>query len=167
MTLPDRPVWRGATDAEEVSLLGGLYRYRAVGADTANAYTVFEVESEAGFAAPVHSHDHEAEGFYVLDGEVTIFIGDKAVTMSPGGFVLAPPHAPHAFRFDSPSAKLLLIVTPGDAGHEALFREMGEPASEERRGAVVGPDFGKLAEIAARHGTTMIGPPPAPTAGGR
>ena len=61
-------VRRGPTDGEAVWLLGGLYRYRAVGDETADGYSLFEVEGPAGLASPVHVHDHEAEAFYVVSG---------------------------------------------------------------------------------------------------
>jgi quercetin dioxygenase-like cupin family protein len=162
MTLPQRSVLRGAADAETVSLLGGLYRYRAVGDDTANGYSLFEVTGPQGFASPLHVHAHEAEGFYVIDGEVTLFLGDEQRASGPGTFGLAPPNSRHTFRFDSPDVRLLLLISPGNVGHEALFREMGSPAGADSTTAPESPDFEQLARIAARHGTTIVGPPPAP-----
>jgi hypothetical protein len=75
-----------------------------------------------------------------------------------------PAGVPHAFRFDSPEAKLLLLLTPGGAGHEGLFQEMGEPAGQHvvPPSLEAPPDFARLAEIAAKHGTKIVGPPPAP-----
>lgn len=153
-------VQRGPDDGEAVALLGGLYRYRAVGDETAGAYSLFEVQGPAGLASPVHVHDHEAEAFYVVDGMVTIFIGDEQIRATRGSFALVPANVSHTFRLDSADAKLLLLVTPGDAGHEALFREMGQPVDDARQPAAVVPDMAELGAIAARHGTTIVGPPP-------
>lgn len=161
MTVPARALWRGPAEGEAVWLLGGLYRYRAVGDETADAYSLFEVSGPSGFASPIHVHGHETEGFYVVEGEVTLFIGDRELAGIPGSFALAPANLPHTFRLDSPDAKLLLLITPGNAGHEALFHEMGQPTDGSMQPSPAVPDFAVLAEIAARHGTTILGPPPA------
>ncbi len=120
---------------------------------------MFEVQGQV--AAPRHLHQQEEEGFYVVDGDVTIQIGDELIEGTPGTFAFVPRGVEHAFSIQSPEAKLLLLVSPGNAGHEALFEEMGEPAAEH----VVPPppsgppDVELLAAIGARHGTTIVGPP--------
>ncbi len=168
MSVPEvRSVRRGPTEGESVWLLGGLYRYRAVGDETADVYSLFEVRGPAGLASPVHVHDHEAEAFYVVDGQVTIFIGDEQIEGTPGSFALVPANVAHTFRLDSAEAKLLLLITPGNAGHEGLFREMGQPADSLQPPTPSMPDFAELGAIAARHGTTIVGPPPAPKDEGR
>src|SRR5207248_359900 len=83
---------------------------------------------------------------------VTVVIGDDEFKAPAGSFAFAPRGIPHAFRIDSPATKLLLLITPGAAGHEELFRAIGEPA---RRHSVppppaAPPDFARLAELAAR-----------------
>ena len=105
MSVPDvRSVGRGPTEGEAVWLLGGLYRYRAVGDETAGVYSLFEVQGPAGLASPFHVHDHEAEAFYVVDGRVTIFIGDEQIEATPGSFALVPAKVAHTFRLDSAEA---------------------------------------------------------------
>ena len=153
---------RGPEDGEAQWLLGGLYTYRAVGADNGNAYTLVEVRGHSGLATPHHVHDREEEGFYVVEGEVTLTLGEETIQARAGSFAFAPRGPPHAFRFASEDATLLLLLTPGAAGHESLFREMGVRAERH----VIPPppdglpDFTRLAEIAARHGTLITGPPP-------
>ncbi len=156
-----RTVVRGPSDGEAVWLMGARYLYRAVGDETSDAYSLFEVQGPAGMASPVHAHDHETEGFYVVDGKVTIFVGKEQIRATRGSFALVPAKVPHTFRLDSSDAKLLLLVTPGNAGHEALFREMGQPGDGLQPPAPAVPDMAKLGEIAARHGTLIVGPPPA------
>ena len=154
---------RGADEGEAIALLGGLYSYRAEAEETGGAYSLFQVDARRGFAAPRHLHHELSEGFYVVDGNVTLFIGDQEIAAGRGTFALAPAGVPHAFRFDSPEARLLLVIAPGDGAHEALFREMGEPGAV---GVIpplpsAPPDVEELARIAARHGTQIVGPPPA------
>jgi quercetin dioxygenase-like cupin family protein len=157
-----RQIVRGADEGQAVALLGGLYSYRAEADETGGAYSVFQVDAHRGFGAPRHLHHALSEGFYVVDGEVTLLIGEEQFRARRGTFALAPAGVPHAFRFDSPEARLLLLIAPGDGEHEALFREMGEPGE---LGVIpplpsTPPDVEELARIAARHGTQIVGPPP-------
>jgi quercetin dioxygenase-like cupin family protein len=143
-------------------VLGGLYTWKARGAQTGGEYSLCEVRGPAGFAVPLHSHERENEAFYVASGEVTLVLPDGETRLEEGGFGFAPAGAPHTFRLDSPEARLLLLITPGAAGHEGMFAEMGEPATSDVPHAPPegAPDFASLGAIAAKHGTTILGPPP-------
>src|ERR1700682_5234217 len=77
---------RGPEDGEAQWLLGGLYTYRAVGADNGNAYTLVEVRGHSGLATPHHVHDREEEGFYVVEGEVTLTLGEETIQARAGSF---------------------------------------------------------------------------------
>jgi len=153
-------VLRGKNEGEALWLMGGLYTFKALNAET-GAYTLIELKAPQGFAIPVHYHEGEEEGFYVAQGEVTIYLGNDERTLAAGGFAMAPRGVPHAFRLETPDATLVLLVSPGPA-HEAMFREMGEPATARSipEAPAMPPDVPELAKIAARHGTQIVGPPP-------
>jgi quercetin dioxygenase-like cupin family protein len=153
---------RGPEEGEDLWVIGGLYTYKSVGADNGNAYTLIQVQGPSGLATPHHVHDNESEGFYVASGEVTLVIGDQTIKAAAGSFAFAPRGVPHAFRLESPDATLLLLITPGAAGHEGLFREMGQPAERHELPPPpqAPPDFGRMAETASKHGTRIVGPPP-------
>lgn len=155
------PYAREPQEGEDLWVLGGLYTYKAVGSENGDAYTMIEVQGP-GIATPHHIHEREEEGFYVVGGEVTLIIGEESINAGPGTFAFVPRGTPHGFRLESRDAKLLLLLTPGAAGHEDLFREIGEPAGHH---AVPPPpqsppDFARLAATAARHGTRIVGPLP-------
>jgi len=120
-----REFWRRPDEGDAIWLLGGLYTFKARGDETANAFSLFEVQGLV--AAPRHLHEREEEAFYVVDGEVTLAIGNEEIEGTRGAFALVPRGVEHTFKMESPDAKLLLL-TPGNAGHEELFTEMGEPA---------------------------------------
>lgn len=153
-------VLRGKNEGEALWLMGGLYTFKALNAET-GAYTLVELKAPQGFAIPVHYHEGEEEGFYVAQGEVTIYLGNDERTLAAGGFAMAPRGVPHAFRLETPDATLVLLVSPGPV-HEAMFREMGEPATARSipEAPAMPPDVPELAKIAARHGTQIVGPPP-------
>jgi quercetin dioxygenase-like cupin family protein len=162
MTAGSGSYWLGPDDGEAMWVLGGLYTWKALGAQTGGEYSLCEVRGPAGFAAPLHSHDRENEGFFVASGEVTLILGDDDAHLLEGGFGFAPAGVAHTFRLDSSDARLLLLITPGAKGHEGMFAEMGEPAKDRVLPAPPDgpPDFAGLGAIAAKHGTTILGPPP-------
>jgi quercetin dioxygenase-like cupin family protein len=159
MSIPEGVVWRAPTEGDAVWLLGGLYSYKARGRDTGGAYSLFEVQGPV--ATPRHVHEGEEEGFYVAAGEVSFQIGDELVKGGAGTFAFVPRGVPHGFRLESADARLLLLLTPGDAGHESLFEEMGERAGSHvvPPPPSAPPEPERLGEIAARHGTVIVGPP--------
>ena len=73
-----KPFTNGAKEAETVDIWGSIYHFRALGHQTDNAYTLVEVHGRSGFETPLHSHANEEEGFYVLDGDVTLAPQDPA-----------------------------------------------------------------------------------------
>jgi quercetin dioxygenase-like cupin family protein len=152
----------GPDQGEALWILGGLYTFKAMGKDTDGAYTLVEVQGPPGFSIPVHLHEREHEGFYVAEGRATIFLADEPVEVPAGSFAFAPIGAKHTFRLDAPNTRLILLLTPGNAGHEGMFDEMGEPAKERvlPPPPESPPDPERLAAIASRYGTRIVGPPP-------
>ena len=45
-------------------------------------------------ASPLHTHPHEQLGI-VLEGEMTLTVGDEVRTLKQGDAYLAPPNVPH------------------------------------------------------------------------
>jgi quercetin dioxygenase-like cupin family protein len=70
--------------------------------------------------APPHTHQHEDEVFYVLEGEMTVMQDDSVATVGAGSYVVLPRGHLHGFwnSGDAP-ARMLVILTPGQA--EAYF----------------------------------------------
>lgn len=46
---------------------------------------------------PPHSHTAEDDSFYILDGELTLLLGDDELVAGRGTFVLVPPGVTHTF----------------------------------------------------------------------
>jgi hypothetical protein len=116
-----------------------------------------------GFASPLHVHHSEDEGFWILEGEMTFYVGDQTIKARPGSFLFGPKEVPHAFTVDTGPARLLFVLSP--AGFEDLVREMGEPAREliippQPEGPPDEAEMQRMAAIAARHGNEILGPPP-------
>ena len=154
------PFSHSESEGQALRILGGLYTWKAKADQTAGAYSLCEVQGPAGFSIPRHIHDREDEAFFVGSGQTTLLVNEEEFVLRPGGFAFVPRGTVHTFRLDEEATKLLLLVTPGGVGHEAMFAEMGQPATER----VIPPapsnvDPEKLGALAARHGTRIVGPP--------
>jgi quercetin dioxygenase-like cupin family protein len=73
---------------------------------------------------PLHRHDFD-EGFYVLEGELTLQVEDEVVVKRAGEVAFAPRNVVHtlANHSDEP-ARYVLVITP--AGFERYFARMAE-----------------------------------------
>jgi quercetin dioxygenase-like cupin family protein len=106
--------------------LGTLARIKLDGAQTGGRFALWEGDFPRGAAPPLHSHPQD-ETFYVLEGEVTVWIDEEEPRLCrPGAAAFAPAGTPHAFRVESDTARMLFLSTP--AGIEDYVRELGEPA---------------------------------------
>jgi quercetin dioxygenase-like cupin family protein len=127
---------------------------RADAAQTGGMLGLIEQIVPPGFGSPYHIHRNEDEAFYVLDGAIRFFSGDRSWVLGPGGFAFLPRGIPHGFRTegDAPSRSLLL-ATP--AGFEEFVAELSSPAPPAGP-----PDMGMLMAVAARYGVEILGPLP-------
>ena len=107
--------------------LGALLTFKATSEQTAGRMWAMELLAPRGMATPVHRHSREDEAFYVLDGEVSVYVGDQVVRAEAGSFLWAPREVPHAFCVESAQARPLVVSTP--AGFERFFFDTGEPAA--------------------------------------
>ena len=104
-------------------------------------------------------HTREDETIVVLDGELSVRLGDETVTAGPQTLVWMPRDLPHTFANRSDrDVHGLALVSP--AGIEAMMaREAAYLATVD--GA---PDPERLASICAAFGVTVLGPPMATSA---
>jgi mannose-6-phosphate isomerase-like protein (cupin superfamily) len=149
-------------EGEAFWFIGMLATIKATAEQTGGQYILVEILAPEGFASPLHVHHFEDEAFYILEGEMTFYVGDQIIKARPGSFLFGPKEVPHAFTVDS-GPRRLFVLSP--AGFEELVREMGEPARERSipPQPEVPPDeaeMQQMAALAARHGDEILGPPP-------
>jgi quercetin dioxygenase-like cupin family protein len=124
-----QPVLRKPREGRTVAVVGDVYRFLATGEDTNGKYAQWEAIVPGGGGPPPHVHSREEEGFYVLEGEITLTIGDKRLVASAGMFANMPVGTPHSFKNESSKpARMLISVAP--AGLEKMFFEFGVPLPE-------------------------------------
>ena len=98
---------------------------KAGGAQTGGAFTLIEWSAPVGFGPPLHVHGLDDEGFYILDGEISIECGDKHFTAGPGDFTFLPRGIPHTFLVTRGPVRGLQITAP--AGFEDFIAEAWPP----------------------------------------
>jgi mannose-6-phosphate isomerase-like protein (cupin superfamily) len=149
-------------EGEALWWFGALATIKATAEQTGGRYTLVEILAPEGEGV-LHVHHFEDEGFYILEGELTFYVGEQTIKAQPGSFLFGPKDVPHAFTVDRGPARLLFVLSP--AGMEGLIREMGEPA----RSLSIPPqpeeepdeaEMERLMAIAARYGGEILGPPP-------
>ena len=134
---------------QDLDFLGSRARILADAESTAGRFGLVDMISvPAGHMPPLHVHHAEDEGFYVLEGEVTLLLPGRSVECGPGDFVLAPRGVPHAYRVGERPARWLVVSTP--AGFERFVAAVA--ALDELDPAVLGA-------VAAEHDIEILGPP--------
>jgi quercetin dioxygenase-like cupin family protein len=101
---------------------------KATGADTAGSFFLSETTVDPGFPGPPpHRHDHLHDMFYVLEGVLTMLVGEETRQFEPGTFVCVPPGVTHTFSNTSDRpVRFLNFNTP--AGWENYMRDLGAAA---------------------------------------
>jgi quercetin dioxygenase-like cupin family protein len=93
---------------------------------------------------PPHFHERHLDSFFVLDGTLTVRLGNEVVQASPGSYAVAPPGSVHTFS--NPGAgtvRALNIMAPG--GFEQYLKEAAAAGTA---------DPAELAKIASRYDFT-------------
>jgi mannose-6-phosphate isomerase-like protein (cupin superfamily) len=105
-------------------------------------------EVPPGDMPPLHGHHTHDEGFLVLSGEVSLFLGGRELALRSGEFVLAPRGVPHTYRVGDAPARWLNVSMP--SGFEQFVEDAA--ALDEQT-----PEA--LAAAAAERGIEILGPP--------
>jgi uncharacterized RmlC-like cupin family protein len=92
----------------------------------------------------------------VLEGEIRFRQGTEEFIAGPGALVWVPRAVPHAFTVQSPSARALVIISPG--GFEQMFVDGGVPASETAEPPTDHYDPDAARALAEKFGFDVVGP---------
>lgn len=150
------------SEAEGLWFLGTFSRVLLDGGQTGGRFAVIEILFPKGASPPIHSHPQD-ETFYVLDGEVTVWIEDQSQVCRAGAIAFVPGGTPHSFRVLSDTARMLMLSTP--AGIEDYVRALSEPAAWPWLQAPPdGPRVSaeRLEAVESELGVVRHGPPPPP-----
>jgi len=138
---------------------GALMTFLATGEDTHGQFALIEAVGRRGNVPPPHIHHREDEIFYVLEGEIVFWVGDRTIKGTPGTMIFLPRDVRHSFTIESEQYRMLILVTP--AGFEAWFREFGVPALAMTLPPANEPAYGevqRMLEAAPRYGLEFVLP---------
>ena len=137
----------------------GRHTNKVLGEQTDGRLFQMLVTYPRGAAPPLHIHHDADETFFVLDGEVAIFVGDQRYECTAGDFVLGPRGVAHTFIVRSEWAELLASFSP--AGIEGLFAAMAPAVlAGEAAPTPSMPDQDEFVRLMAKHECEFVGPPP-------
>ncbi|HTC13812.1 MAG TPA: cupin domain-containing protein [Chthoniobacterales bacterium] len=81
-----------------------------------------------GNEPPPHVHGREDELFYVLEGEMDMYVGNEVFKAGAGECLFLPRLKPHTFVVRSPRLRTLVLFMPG--GLEECFHARGSRAEK-------------------------------------
>ena len=158
---------RRVDSGSSVWYMGNLFTILAGSENTEGRFALIEILARKGTEPPRHFHHREDEAFYVLEGEITFYIGEETYVATPGTFVFAPRGIPHSWEVETDVVRKLVTLTPG--GAEKHFRDprFSEPARTPTlppppEGP---PDVAALVADMERYGVEVVGPPGPPMQG--
>jgi quercetin dioxygenase-like cupin family protein len=158
------PIALRPDEGEALWFLGTLVTIKAAEETTAGRVAVIEHLAPQGDGSPLHVHHREDEWFYVLEGELTFWVGGRVIQAPAGSFVYGPRDVPHTFVVSSDEgARFLLVTEP--AGFEGFVRALSEPAATRTLPPPSSqpPDLERLVALAAEYGIDVTGPPGIPS----
>lgn len=138
---------------------GWLLTFLATGEETRGQFALMEQIARKGSVPPRHIHHREDETFYVVEGEMTFFVGDQTIKATPGTMVFAPRDIAHSFTIDSEQVRLLVMVAP--AGAEGFFKECSVPAPSMTMPPPTEPRYSeiqKMMALAPSYGFEFVAP---------
>ena len=160
MTMPRVPLLKQPDEGRTIGVVGDVYRFLATGEETNGKYAMWHATVPPGGGLPPHVHSREEEAFYILEGELALYLDEERHVVSPGMFANMPVGKTHSFKNETQQlVKMLITVAP--AGLEKMFFEIGQPVEP---GATSAPPptqemLAKLMAIAPAYGIEIKRPP--------
>ena len=151
-----RPAAVASDEGEARWWFGALAVIKATAADTGGQMSIIEVTEAPGAGAPLHVHHREDEAFWVLEGDVTIQVGDQIIEAHAGDYAFGPRNIPHSYTVGPKGCRMLFICTPG--GFDGLVRDMSEPAASRTLPPISDqePDWDHVAAVAEAYGCGLL-----------
>lgn len=144
-----------------LNFLGNLITVHVDPESTRGWFSLLESHMPSGDQPPLHVHLDEDEGFHVIEGEVTIWVGsNEPIVLGPGDSAVAPKGIPHTYRVTSAGpARMFASSTPARFGRMVIEYAEPTPAITLDQVPATAPDLDRLGQICAKNGIQILGPP--------
>lgn len=127
------------------NMIDGLHIAKVRPEHTGGVYEVFDVHAVPAPGAPPHAAPWAAS-LYLLDGELSIHVGDRTHHLTPGAAITLPAHTAYALDLAGP-ARFIAVTSGTGAGR--FFADFARSVDPDA------PDFAAIAAVTARHGVTL------------
>jgi quercetin dioxygenase-like cupin family protein len=129
--------------------------FKATGAETGDAYALFELCTPPDARMPLHRQRFEDEAFFVIEGSYDFVIDGQTRTLRAGDYAFVPRGVAHAYaNSGNGAARLLMLTSPGGI-HERFLAEAGELIADADL-APLPPNLERLATIGAKYGVEIL-----------
>jgi quercetin dioxygenase-like cupin family protein len=129
--------------------------FLATGEQTDGAFTLVDERARRGESVPLHRHRDDMESFYVLEGELTLYLdGRPGVRVGAGSFAHVPGGTVHGFRIESETARYLILTT---ARHGAFYRAITLPSQPGGLPPLESVDGATIKRAVAEYGVEFVG----------
>ncbi|HEU5328635.1 MAG: cupin domain-containing protein [Thermomicrobiales bacterium] len=135
----------------------GRMAIKARGAQTAGAFALLElVQPRETPGPPLHVHHECDETYYVLEGTLTVRLGQRTIDAPPGSFVLIPRGIAHTFA-NRAAQPVRFLGTISPASYFGYIEEINALRAATPAGGRI--DMAQATAIGNRYATQFLGPP--------
>ena len=132
--------------------------FLATGEQTGGAFALVDEQAKRGESVPLHRHLDDMESFYVLEGEITLYVGDQpGVRATAGSFAHLPGGTVHGFRVESETARYLILTTPR---HGEFYRAITLPSQPGGSPPFESVDGSQIKQASKQYGVEFVAPLP-------
>lgn len=112
---------------------GTAVRYLATGASTHGQFGLYRWDANPHTPGPAaHFHRTMSESFFILEGSVRLFNGERWIDTKAGDFLFVPEGGLHGFQNESDEpASMLILFAPG-APREGYFEAIAAKAAGKK-----------------------------------
>jgi quercetin dioxygenase-like cupin family protein len=135
-----------------IQVLSDQIRLLLRSADSPSLMSAMVVDVPPGGFVPPHRHAKEEEGYFVLNGVLSLTIAEQTRALAAGDFGHVPPGTVHAYSNAGTAPVRFLAWTVGGPVDQ-FFEAMSQHVKQMPQ------DAPAMAAITARFGVEMVGPP--------
>ena len=152
-----RPYVLGNGEGEKSLVFDQLFEILVSGDETDDQYGAWTMKARQGDRIPAHVHHRTHEFFYVVDGEISVWMDDQAdyhtkATLTTGDFAYVPAGIVHAFKIENTTT----VFGAGSAGFERFFRAIGQKTDATEPQGVYVPDFAVMRAAGEKYWTQFM-----------
>lgn len=128
--------------------------FKMSGDEVEGLFDYFEIRVGYLDGPPLHIHSVQHETFHVIEGELTVKVGDELVEAKAGEFLFIPKGVIHAYvnLKEGTIARAVGNLAPG--GFDKFVEELSQ-----YQATASPPDMARVREISAKHNQVFVGPP--------